>query len=133
MGTKADKVVPRPETQAEIHILGLIHRVTGFPGDSNSKESAYNAGDLGSIPGSGRFPREGNGLTTSVFWPGEFHGWRSLAGYSPWDRKESDRTERLTRLLLTTQNPTGVTRNFHDISSFILRFYYFKSVSHFSH
>ena len=28
--------------------------------------------------------------------PGEFHGQRSLAGYSPWGRKESDTTERLT-------------------------------------
>ena len=26
-------------------------------------------------------------------WPGEFHGQRSLAGYSPWGRKESDTTE----------------------------------------
>ena len=26
---------------------------------------------------------------------GESHGWRSLAGYSPWGRKESDMTERL--------------------------------------
>ena len=33
----------------------------GFPGSSAGKESAYNAGDLGSIPGSGRFPGEGNG------------------------------------------------------------------------
>ena len=32
-----------------------------FPGGSDGKESAYNAGDLGSIPGSGRSPREGNG------------------------------------------------------------------------
>ena len=32
-----------------------------FPGDSNDKESAHNAGDTGSIPGSGRSPREGNG------------------------------------------------------------------------
>ena len=32
-----------------------------FPGDSNGKESACNAGDLGSIPGSGRSPGEGNG------------------------------------------------------------------------
>ena len=30
-------------------------------GGSHSKASAYNAGDLGSIPGSGRSPREGNG------------------------------------------------------------------------
>ena len=32
---------------------------------------------------------------TPVFLPGESHGQRSLAGYSPWGRKESDRTERL--------------------------------------
>ena len=29
-----------------------------------------------------------------VLWPGKFHGQRSLAGYSPWDHKESDMTER---------------------------------------
>ena len=32
-----------------------------FPGGSDGKVSAYNAGDLGSIPGSGRSPGEGNG------------------------------------------------------------------------
>ena len=36
----------------------------GFPGGSDSNESAYNAGDLGSIPGLGRSPggRDGNPL-----------------------------------------------------------------------
>ena len=38
-----------------------ITNTRGFPGGSDSKESAYNAGDPGSIPGSGRSPREGNG------------------------------------------------------------------------
>ena len=33
----------------------------GFPGGSDSKESAYNAGDLGSIPVLGRYLREGSG------------------------------------------------------------------------
>ena len=33
----------------------------GFPGGSDGKKSACNAGDLGSIPGSGRSPGEGNG------------------------------------------------------------------------
>ena len=33
----------------------------GFPCGSAGKESARNAGDLGSIPGSGRFPGEGKG------------------------------------------------------------------------
>ena len=32
-----------------------------FPGGSHGKVSAYDAGDLGSIPGLGRFPGEGNG------------------------------------------------------------------------
>ena len=32
-----------------------------FPGGSDSKESSSNASDLGSIPGSGRSPEEGNG------------------------------------------------------------------------
>ena len=34
-------------------------------------------------------------LPTPVFLPGEFHGQRSLGGYSPWGHKESDMTERL--------------------------------------
>jgi len=35
----------------------------GFPGGSDSKASARNAEGLGSMPGSERFPREGNGTT----------------------------------------------------------------------
>ena len=34
--------------------------------------------------------------TTPVFLPGESQGQRSLTGYSPWDHKESDTTERVT-------------------------------------
>ena len=34
--------------------------------------------------------------TTPVFLPGEFHGERSLDGYSPWDHQELDTPERLT-------------------------------------
>ena len=36
---------------------------------------------------------------TPVFLPGEFHGQGSLAGYSPWNHKESDTTEQLTRYI----------------------------------
>ena len=36
-----------------------------------------------------------NPLEKEVFLPGEFHGQTSLAGYSPWGRKESDTTEQL--------------------------------------
>ena len=34
-----------------------------------------------------RAPGEGNGNPLQLFWPGEFHGQRSLAGYSPWGHK----------------------------------------------
>jgi len=59
----------------------------GFPDGSEGKESTCNGGDTGdagSIPGLGRSPQEGNGNPTPVFLPGESHGERSLAGYSPW-------------------------------------------------
>ena len=52
----------------------------GFPGGSDSKESAYNAGDQGSIPELGRSPG-------GVFLPGQSHGQRSLVGYSPRDHR----------------------------------------------
>ena len=57
--------------------------LTGFPDGSADKESACNAGDAGSIPGSGRSPRGGNGNPLLVFLPGKSHGQRSMVGYSP--------------------------------------------------
>ena len=59
------------------HIIYL-----GFPGNSISKESAYNAGDLGSLPGLGRSPGEGDGNPLQYL-PGKSHGERSLVDYSP--------------------------------------------------
>ena len=38
-------------------------------------------------------PLEKDMQPTPVFLPGEFHEQRSLAGYSPWDRRELDTTE----------------------------------------
>ena len=57
---------------------------------SDGKKSACNVGDLGLIPGLGRSPGGREWQHTPVFLPREFHGHRSLAGYSPWGRKESD-------------------------------------------
>ena len=42
-------------------ILRYVFIQCGFPGGSDSKESVCNVGDLGSIPGTERFPGEGNG------------------------------------------------------------------------
>ena len=73
----------------------------GFPGGSDSKESVCKAEDSGLIPGSGRSPREGNGYPLHYFLPEEFHGQKSLAGYSPSGGNESDMTEWLTLSLST--------------------------------
>ena len=55
--------------------------------------NAGDIGDMGSIPGSGRSPGDGHWQPTPVFLPGESHGQRSLAGYSPQGPEESDTTE----------------------------------------
>ena len=44
----------------------------------------------------GKIPWRREWQPTPVFLPGEFHGKRSLVGYSPWSHKESDTTELLT-------------------------------------
>ena len=63
-----------------------------FPGGSDGKASVYNVGDLGSIPGSGRLPGEGNGnpLQYSCL-----ENPMDRGAWGPWGRKESDTTERL--------------------------------------
>ena len=65
----------------------------GLPCDSDSKESVCSARDPGSIPGLGRTHGEGNGNPLQYSCLGEFHGQKSLAGYSPWVCKESAMTE----------------------------------------
>ena len=70
-----------------------------FPGGSDGKESACNAGDLGLIPGLGKIPREGNGnpLQYSCLENSMDRGaW--WATCSPWGCKESHMTEQLTLL-----------------------------------
>ena len=44
-----------------------LHYSMGFPGGSDDKEPACNAGDLGSIPGLGRSPGEGNGYPLQYY------------------------------------------------------------------
>ena len=68
----------------------------GFPDGSDSKESAWNTGDLGSIPGFGRFLGEGNGNPLQYSCLENSHEQRSLVGYSSWGCKESDTAEQLT-------------------------------------
>ena len=68
----------------------------GLPGGSSGKESACNAGDPGSIPGSGRSPGGGHG------YPLQYSCLGNLLDRGAWQAtvhglaKESDMTERLT-------------------------------------
>ena len=57
-------------------------------------------GDVGSIPGLGRFPGERHGTHSSLL-SGKSHGQRSLVGYSLRDHKEPDATEHTWRLSLS--------------------------------
>ena len=91
----------------------MFSPLIGFPGGSDGKESACNAGDPGLIPGSGRSPGE----EAPVFLPGESYGHRSLVGYSPWGCKELDMTEPLSHAhthicILCFLNLNNVIRNF---------------------
>ena len=74
----------------------LIH-VLDFPGDSDGKESACNAEDPGSIPGSVRSPREGTGnpLQYSCLEKSVTGAWQA----SLWGCRESDTTEQNLCLL----------------------------------
>ena len=67
----------------------------GFPGGSDGKELACNAGDVGLISGLGKLPGGGHDNPLQGSCLENPHGQRSLAGYSLWAHKESDMTERL--------------------------------------
>ena len=62
--------------------------------------SAGDARNMGSIPG-GRSPKEEMATLSSIL-AGEFHGQRSLAGYSPWGHRELESTEQLTHSTLSS-------------------------------
>ena len=72
-----------------------LQKVEGFPGGSDSKESACNAGNLSLIPGLGRCPGEGNGNAPQYSCLGDpmdrGAGRATVHGVS----KKSDMTERL--------------------------------------
>ena len=84
------------QTEMTKIIVTSVCKLVGFPGGSDSKESACNAGYLGSIPGFERSPGGGHGNPLQYSCLENPHGQRSLAGYSPWGRKESDTTEQLS-------------------------------------
>ena len=67
----------------------ILKHLFGFPGSSAGKESAYNVGDPGLIPGSKRSPGEWIG------YPLQYSSLENSGLYSPWGPKESNMTEQL--------------------------------------
>jgi len=57
----------------------------GFPDGSDSKEPACNTGFDAGVQ---KIPWRRQWLPTPVLLPGEFHGQRSLVGYSPWESQK---------------------------------------------
>ena len=70
------------KASSEVTAVSCVAKDGGFPGGSDGKESACNARNPGAILGL-RNPMEEAMQPTTVLFPGESHGQRSLAGYSP--------------------------------------------------
>ena len=81
----------------------------------SSKESAHSAGDTRFYPRVRKITWRRAWQPTPVFLPGESHGQRSLAGYGPLGRKESDSTvatEQARRLLVVSVITLRLERRF---------------------
>ena len=73
----------------------------GFPAGASGEESISQCRRLKRRrfkPWVGKIPWSGKWQPAPIFLPEKSHGQRSLAGYSPWGRKESDMTKH-TRIL----------------------------------
>ena len=79
--------------------INKYYVIWGFPGGTGGKKkknppaNAEHTRDTGSIPRLGGSTWSRKWQPTPVVLPGESHGQRSLAGYSPRGRKESDTSE----------------------------------------
>ena len=117
---------------SSVEKLSSTKPVPGLPCWLSGKESACSAGNLGSIPGSGRFPWKRAWQPTPVFLPGESHEQRSLAGYGPQGLKESEVTKQPQTgpwcqtdwgLLLKTLSFNRLTRN--EFRCFLTHYIFF--------
>ena len=90
----SESVMPMFSSKTFI-LSSLTFRSLGFPDSSVGKESACNAGDLGSIPGLGRFPGERIGYPLQYSWASlvtqlinnPLVMWDPWVGNIPWRRE----------------------------------------------
>ena len=91
----------------------FLQRMTHYTGEvfifcgASGKESACQCSrHQGSTPELGRSPEEGNGNPVQYSCHGEFHGQRSLEGYSPWGRKEMGTNEYVSAVSMKNSKPS---------------------------
>ena len=95
--------------------FGKKYQELGLPWWLSSKEYAYQYRRHGFSPWVRKIPWKRKWQPTPVFLPGESHGQRNMAGYSPWDHKESDTTERLNQQQLCFTNNNNNNQELSDI------------------
>ena len=90
------RALPLTKMSICTHICSKLFPILGFPGGASGKESTCQCSRQKRLrfdPWVGKMPWRRAWQPTPVFLPGESHGQRSLAGYSPWGHRESDMTE----------------------------------------
>ena len=95
----------------------------GFPGGSDGKVSACNAGDPVFHPWVRKIPWRWAWQLTPTFLPGESHGQRSLVGYSPQGPKESNMTKHvisLSHMYLYMYKHTCILNNLCNLLFYVL-------------
>ena len=83
-------IVPQFVSSRRYDLEGVKRSSLGLPGWLGSKESACRCRRPKFDPWVRKIPWRREQQPTAVFWPGESHRQRSLAGYSPWDHKDSE-------------------------------------------
>ena len=107
----------------EIFSISQFYREHGFPWWPRQERICLQCRSPGFDPWVGKIHWRREQLPTAVFLPGELHGQRSLAGYSPRGHKESDVTEQLSLSLLIQSRLQSVIRgvkSFPKLASIVL-------------
>ena len=125
MGFKMSLISPSNYYSGE---TGIQSHTKGFPGDSDSKESACNVEDLSLTPGLGRSPGRGHGNPLQYSCLENPHGLRNMVGYAPWGCKELHTTQpKITHNTASWQSVFMVFANIYYIFSqyFLFHFIFF--------
>ena len=88
--TESDTTEVTYQKEQQLLILEVYCNTEGLPRWLSGKESACQCRRYRFDPWVGMISWRRKWLPTPVFLPGEFHGWRSLAGYNPWGQPRTE-------------------------------------------